>query len=315
MPRLIETNAAESIELEELIDTLETGHFDPDDEECFASFGPALRKLGNNREFLVKLVMEELKQRCEGQVRYNQYSPQVIMLHLGSNYLLRANFWPGEHDSIVRKSGTDPFFYGVPHDHNFSFLTVGYLGPGYWSDYYEYDYDQVTGHAGEKVDLRFIERSKLDLGKVMLYRAHKDVHLQLPADSLSMSLNILAISRTQEFRNQYRFDVEKSEVAAMVNRSSLAAMLTLSAHLGGGNGLDLLESFAASHPSDRIRFAAVRAKASAAGGVEARLSIYEQAARSDNAYVSAMARRDLKLLQTSRSWIEAPAQDMLPAFG
>src|SRR5918998_5697944 len=134
MPRLIETEASDQIELDELVDMLETGAFDPEDEECFASWGPALRKLGNNRGFLAEIIVDELKQRCAGQARHNQYGPQVIMLHARSrNFLIRANFWPGKDDSVVRSSGIDPFFYGVPHDHNFSFLTVGYLGPGYWS--------------------------------------------------------------------------------------------------------------------------------------------------------------------------------------
>ena len=53
------------------------------------------------------------------------------MLHRASEkYFIRANFWPSERDSVFKASGNSPFFYHVPHDHNFSFLTVGYLGPG-----------------------------------------------------------------------------------------------------------------------------------------------------------------------------------------
>ena len=52
----------------------------------------------------------------------------------------------------------------------------------------------VVGFPGEEVNLRFIEKSRLDQGKVMLYRAHQDVHLQLPADAMSVSLNILETS-------------------------------------------------------------------------------------------------------------------------
>src|SRR5687768_9788904 len=184
MPRIIDTQAEDRIELGDLVEYLETGGFDPADEDNFASWGPTLKKLANNRTFLADFAIEELKSRCAGQLTQNQYGAQVIMLHTGSDkFLIRANFWPGLNDSIVRNSGTDPFFYGMAHDHNFSFLTVGYLGPGYWSEYYEYEYDEVTGYTGEKVDLRFIEKTKLDLGKVMLYRAHRDVHLQLAADS------------------------------------------------------------------------------------------------------------------------------------
>jgi hypothetical protein len=35
----------------------------------------------------------------------------------------------------MRASGAAAFVYGLPHDHNFDFLTLGYFGPGYWSDY------------------------------------------------------------------------------------------------------------------------------------------------------------------------------------
>ena len=123
-----------AIELGDLVE-MWPGGFDPEDEDSIAAFGPALGKLGNNRRFLGDLVVEELKRNCAGQVERNHYTAQVILLHAGPGFAIRANFWPAAEDSVVVNSGTDPFFYGVPHDHNFSFLTVGYVGPGYWSDY------------------------------------------------------------------------------------------------------------------------------------------------------------------------------------
>jgi hypothetical protein len=63
--------------------------------------------------------------------------------------VLRANFWPAREDPVVRASGPAAFFYDLPHDHNFPFLTYGYLGPGYWSDYFEYDVDALAGVPGE----------------------------------------------------------------------------------------------------------------------------------------------------------------------
>ena len=105
-------------------------------------------------------------------------------------------------------SGPAPFFYDLPHDHNFSFLTVGYLGPGYWSDYYEHDGDAHAGLDGEPVELRFVERSRLSEGRVLLYRAHRDIHVQRPPDSFSVSLNILAADPGQHWRTQYRFDID-----------------------------------------------------------------------------------------------------------
>lgn len=313
MPRLIETEDDTSMELGELVEMLETGAFDAEDEECFASWGPALRKLGNNRRFLADIALAELKDRARGQIARNQYTPQVIMLHGRSRaFTIRANLWPAVGDSVVYNSGESPFFYHVPHDHNFSFLTVGYLGPGYWSEYYEYDYESVTGFAREPVELRFVERSRLHQGKVMLYRAHRDVHNQLPADAMSVSLNILGNSLSHRFRDQYRFDIANSRIDGIMNRIELEPLLALSAHFGGDDGRDLIDSFTASHPSDRVRLMALKARASATPDLDGRIAAYAEAARGSSLLVSEMAAREARRLEAGRSWIEGPPR---PAMG
>ena len=305
MPRVIDCPTEDRLELAELVELLETGDFDSDDEDNFASWGIQLKKLANDRSFLADMMIAELKQRCAGQVRYNQYSAQVVMLHgRSTRFAIRANLWPALKDSVVRHSGTNPFFYGVPHDHNFSFLTVGYLGPGYWSDYYEYDYGEVVGYPGEAVNLRFVEKSKLDEGKVMLYRAHKDIHLQLPADSMSVSLNIIESSHGSGFRDQYRFDLDNAKIDGIVTRTSLEPLLALAAHFGGGNGLDLITSFADSHPSDRIRWSALCARAAAEPSLDGRIAVFEKGARADSLLVSAMAKREAVKLEAGRDWID-----------
>jgi hypothetical protein len=315
MPRVIATDTSDVLALGDLIEMLETGDFDGDDEDNFASWGEALKKLANDRTFLADMMIAELKQRCDGQVRDNQYSAQVVMLHSRSaKFIMRANFWPALKDSVVRHSGTDPFFYGVPHDHNFSFLTVGYLGPGYWSDYYEYDYGDVVGFPGEKVDLRFVEKARLEQGKVMLYRAHKDIHLQLPADAMSVSLNIVETSPTSSFRDQYRFDLENQAIDGIMTRMSLEPMLSLAAHFGGGEGMDLLDTFARAHPSDRIRWCALRARAAAASDLDARIAIFAQGAAGGSRLVSEMAKREAQKLEAGRAWIGgAPLESLAPA--
>jgi hypothetical protein len=308
LPRLIETVCDQAIGLGDLVETLETQGFDPSDEESMAAFGPALRRLANNRSFLGDLVVEELKDHCSTQSARNHYSSQVILLHGGSRkFLIRANFWPAELDGVMVNSGRDPFFYGLPHDHNFSFLTVGYLGSGYWSDYYEYDYDNVLGVPGETVELRFIERSRLSPGKVLLYRKHRDVHSQLPPDDLSVSLNILALSPASEFLDQYSFDLERSAIARVINASGLETMVRLAAHLGGGNGLELIDSFARRHPSERIRFAAWRARADLAGDVDAQLAVYDRAAADSPGPVGALAAATAERLRRARPWLERAA--------
>ncbi|MGA9582736.1 MAG: transposase, partial [Allosphingosinicella sp.] len=279
MPCVIHSECDEAIELGDLVEILETQGFDPSDEDSIAAFGPALRRLANNRRFLGDLVVEELKRHCSTQSERNHYSSQVILLHGASRkFLLRANFWPAEGDGVMVNSGRDPFFYGVPHDHNFSFLTVGYLGSGYWSDYYEYDYGRVVGVPGERVELRFVERSRLSPGKVLLYRRNLDVHAQFPPDDLSVSLNIMALSAASELREQYSFDTKGSIVARVINASALETLVRLAGHFGGDKGAELIDRFAGHHPSERIRFAAWRARADLVADPEARVALYERAA-------------------------------------
>jgi hypothetical protein len=305
MPRIIACSDEEPIELGDLIAALNEDGFDPADEDSFAAAGPLLGRLACNRSFLAELAIAELKDRCTRQSLENRYSSQVIMLHRASEkYFIRANFWPSERDSLFKASGNSPFFYHVPHDHNFSFLTVGYMGPGYWSEYYEYDHEAVTGVPGEKIDLRFVEKARLDPGKVMLYRAHRDVHNQLPADDMSVSINVMHASPGLPFLNQYRFDVKRCEIVSILNKSSTEALLSLAANHGAGNGRDLAESFAAAHPCARIRFAALRELAAAERDLDAGAARLATGTGSADAFVAAMSARELARIEANRGWIE-----------
>ena len=305
MARVIPCSDEGAITLGDLVQALNDEGFDPRDEESFAAAAPLLRRLANNRDFLAEIAIEELKDRCSRQSLENRYSSQVIMLHRASEkFFLRANFWPSERDNLYKASGTSPFFYHVPHDHNFSFLTVGYLGPGYWSEYYEYDYESVVGLPGEKVDLKYIEKARLEPGKVMLYRAHRDIHDQLPADDLSVSINIMEASNRLPFLSQYRFDVKKCEVAGILTGTATEALLALAANHDGGNARDLVECFAADHPCDRIQFTALRELAAASPDPDEGLERLARGAASANRFIAAMSAREYIAMEKSRSWID-----------
>jgi hypothetical protein len=305
MARVIDCNEDKAFTLGDVVAALNDESFDPSDEESLASVAPLLKGLANNRDFLADIAVAELKDRCNRQSLENRYSSQVIMLHRASEkYFIRANFWPSPRDTLFKASGTSPFFYHVPHDHNFSFLTVGYFGPGYWSEYFEYDYGSVVGLPGEKVDLKFVEKTRLEQGKVMLYRAHVDVHNQLPADDLSVSINIMEASPRLPFLAQYEFDVKRCEIVRILNRSSTEALLALAANHGGGNSRDMVESFASSHACDHIRFAALRELASAEADVDLGLAILARGAASASPLVAGMSRREIARRESHRAWIE-----------
>ena len=90
---------------------------------------------------------------------------------------------------------------------------------------------------------------------------------------MSVSINIMDASPSLPFLSQYRFDVKKCEIAGILTRTATEALLALAANHGGGNGRDLVESFAARHPCDRIQFAALRELAAAEADIDAGLEL------------------------------------------
>jgi len=262
MPRIIDIQDDAACELGDCLEALEREGYKPYEEESLLHAAAWLRRLGNNRTFLGDMLLEELKQGVDVAEDASSYGPQVVMLSgLGHEHYMRANFWPSADEHMFRASGSSAFAYELPHDHNFDFLTVGYFGPGYSSDYYEYDYEAVAGAIGEKAGLRFIERSTLDPGKLMLYRAHVDVHSQLPPTSLSVSINIMHAGGAQGLLDQYKFDVEKDEISGVISPGGSEVFLRVAVGLGGEEARDLAHRFAGSHPSDRMRLVALEAQA------------------------------------------------------
>ena len=99
--------------------------------------------------------------------------------------------------------------------------------------------------------------------------------------------------------------MKKCEVAGILTRTASEALLALAANHEGGNARDLVESFAESHPCDRIRFAALRELAAAEGDMETGLGILARGAASANTFVAAMSRHEMARHEASRSWIES----------
>lgn len=292
MPGVIDLVDDTVATLAETCDGLSAVGVDFDDPERLDNAARWLRRLGNDKQFLGDVLVAELAQRHREDVLDSSYGPQVVMLAPpNGNFFIRANIWPSTDEHMLRASGGTSFVYGLPHDHNFSFLTLGYFGPGYWSDYYEYDYEAVTGFTGEEVpSLRFVERSRLEEGKLMLYRAHRDVHAQHPADALSVSLNIMHTTGAQGWLDQYRFDLDQRRIGAIVSGGPSEAFMRIAVGLGGAEALDLAHRFAHCHPSDRMRLACWDALAAVATAQE-RDGLWSAAEQAGSRLVAAEARR------------------------
>ncbi len=302
MPRVIPCAEVDSITLEELTEYLFEKRIDTSDHDSLTSAAPMLKRLANNRDFMVDQVIAELKANASLQVR-SPYGPQVFMLHQGrrkqQNFAIRACFWPSLNDQILKVSGDDPFSYHLPHDHNFNFLTVGYSGPGYWSNYYECDHENVVGYPGEAVNLRFVEKSRLSEGKVMLYRAFIDVHDQLPADAFSVSLNIMESTPRSEYIDQYSFNISSSTIGNIVNPNGSLALFDVVSFLGSEEDRYLIRDLANKHPINRVRCSAWQSLSSAAPSAEAALDILRSIPATAPSLVKGWARQRIQSIEAS----------------
>ena len=131
----------------------------------------------------------------------------------------------------------------------------------------------------------------------MHYRAHRDVHSQLPPDSLSVSLNIMHMRPSQAWYDQYRFDTGADEVSAILNHGASEIFLRIAVALGGDEAMDLAECFGRHHPSDRMRLVAWEAQAAALGDRAARDALWRRAENSGSRLVAMEAKAHRAALQ------------------
>ena len=232
---------------------------------------PQLAQLANDRTFLTKKLTEELSSWRTFQSS-NAFTAQSFLLGSGEGFYLRANIWmpPREH-GLPKDRGDYLFSYQIPHDHNFSFLTIGYWGSGYETTIYEYDRHTVAGFPGERVDLRFLERTSLPRKKVMFYRALQDVHSQEPPVEFSISLNlVLPLPGDEE---QLFFDLRSSTVTGHTPPAGAGGILLcrLAKYVGDAQSATALEAIAERHACRRTRAAAYDSWAALASGAEVQI--------------------------------------------
>ena len=74
-----------------MAEALEEMRFDPADVDNFVAAAPLLAGLARNRTFFGSLLVAELGSRARSQERDSGYGPQVVMLHKGGDWFVRAN--------------------------------------------------------------------------------------------------------------------------------------------------------------------------------------------------------------------------------
>lgn len=163
----------------------------------FAGLVPAFERLAcRARRGAEELLLAELAELHERPHYHAEgWDTNQLLSDAHSNIILRATIWRPLCKEKERHSFEAKLFsYHHAHNYNVHFLNVGHFGPGYDTDIVEYDRTALAGHIGEPVMLRHAGRTRLSVGKIMAYRADRDIHTQFPRESVSVSLNLVVAS-------------------------------------------------------------------------------------------------------------------------
>jgi hypothetical protein len=205
------------IGIDALFDTLEAT-FDPAFGEAFIrQCAELLRRLSADRRLLLDFI-----EGCGGVYRAaERFSiPQSFILAQRQPFILRVNIWQPLSKEEYRERERNLYSYDLAHNHDFRFLTVGHLGPGYVTDICEVDPATISGVPGEPVELRSLRRVALGEGHVLYFEPFTDVHDQHPPDSLSVSIN-LVLSLENDRGEQYEFDLESASILGPVTQGAV----------------------------------------------------------------------------------------------
>jgi hypothetical protein len=253
---LQESAGDDSLTLEEYVRAIDDGGFDLTHHDDLVASAPLLRKLANNKTFLVERMFAQLRDQLRFQAG-NMYAPEVLLLHSTRDYFVRANIWKPLSPAEEAIPG---FQYDVCHDHNFDILTVGYLGPGYTCRSYRYEREGCEGRLGEEVELVDEGLFSLTNGRVALYRAKQDVHIQLPPGQICVSLNLIPRGPAQN-EMQFQFDEGSGSICRYLNFSGVEAAIRVADVLQSSECVDALADIGNGHPSARVRALALAARA------------------------------------------------------
>ena len=229
--------------------------------EAMQAVADKMQGVAANREFIRDALIGELQRIAEEQ-NLGSFAPQSFIIHRASPFSLRINLWlPAAGSSRKVEQEGRIYSYGRAHDHNFSLLTVGVAGSGYRTRIYEYDCASIEGRGGEHVEMTFLEDTKLTTGKAMIYRPHHDIHVQMPPEEPSISLNLLIEEPDIVDTPQYYFDLETSSLVPMNDNEvgRRVSFLEAVGHFADEACVSPLFDVARQHQSPAIRAAAVQA--------------------------------------------------------
>ncbi|KEI69778.1 hypothetical protein [Endozoicomonas elysicola] len=243
----VESNDTEAIDLAEYVafchnqDKLH-------DREQVLSTAFMLQRLANNKHFLLDFLNTKLKDISLYDVK-TDFTPPSFYLYQCPTFSVRAAVWLTD-DSEV---GDIAKGYGVTHNHHFDFLTCGYFGPGYRTIIHTCEAEKQHGIIGKSMEMIFQEETLLPEGKLMFYRHTEDFHVQLPPESLSISIN-LVFPTHPDAGIQCAIDPESSKLITHLDAlPATNSLMAVARFMHNDDTTTLLQDIALNHHCPRTR--------------------------------------------------------------
>ncbi|MHA3737000.1 transposase [Pseudomonas sp. Eth.TT006] len=150
-----------------------------------------LRQLASNRTLLSDYLYATIQQ--DGfSTRNRLYGAYAFVLHSNDLFTVRLGFW----SPVRSQDERETFIYDLNHSHDFELYCVGYSGDGY-TTVSRTILDHTPLQAGTKPEFGEERVLKLIPGEVLHMLPLREVHKQLPPETMSASLSLLIHPRQE----------------------------------------------------------------------------------------------------------------------
>lgn len=219
MVHVIEPDAGSPIDLDMLWEQLELLPYqeaEPFSEGFTQAAAHLLQRFSKNR-----YAIREHIDRCGGidMARKTFVPPQTFLVGSSARFSVRINVWPPIKNSEFVSQESALYAYGLAHNHDFNFLTIGYYGGGYTTDLYQIAPEETLLPPGSTVNLKNYRCERLSEGRVIAFSAFEDLHTQYPPEELSISINLIP-KRNPVGYDQAIFDTDVSKLVERVNTAA-----------------------------------------------------------------------------------------------
>jgi len=266
MAEIIDLEPTGSISLEEAKEQLDA-EFNVDERDSCLHVAHIIRGLGQDKQWFADFLTARLGQLSNGMNSSGAFLPTSQVFQIAESekgYMLRAIVWMPSDSGHSEKIRKNVFVEDIYHDHTFDLLTLSLFGPGYETELYQYDNDDIAGIVGEEVELERQGRVHFTPGRMIFMRANNDIHAQFAPSDISISLNIIPISAERFARRQYRFDLISDE-RAMISHIDYAsavysqvALIEMAEALGDQSTAEILLDIGTQHNNVSTRLAALK---------------------------------------------------------